>query len=736
MYIILVTAFLLPIARGEEKASNGPRVIILGIDGMDHEILTDFIEQGLLPNLAALGSEGTRLPLATSNPVQSCTAWSSIITGLNPGRTGIGGFIRRRFSHSMIVPDLATEESSYDGRSHRIAANRIEWDLGETASNRTGQLLPEFIPATYNRLQGESLWNVLGRNGIRSVVLHAPCSYPVLAHPNADVLGGLGVPDTGRSVGTWYIYSYEPFTFFDMHTNTGGKVIRLSEDNDGMSGRIIGPDNFMLTPSDRKARKQSDEGTKVFLDFSITPDFTRKCLEFKVHGQRQTVKEGSWSSWFPLCFRFSPSVTESALFRFRVIKCAGGEIRLYAPPLNINPMRTPSYLRISSPVGYAGRIAAQLGRPFPTLGWDSATHALKDEEVGEEVFLEAEEFSMLERRALLRDQIVRDDWSLYFDLFPSVDRVQHMLYRLIDPSHPFYRKETAERKVRFLGKEIKMKDAILETYRFMDQVVGEVLRHISRTPDRDTVLMVLSDHGTAPFHKGVALNNLLAEKGFLTTLPGKSGKPMTFMEVVAEDRNFFFQSIDWPKTRAYSLGLGKIYINLEGREPEGVVKQDEYDLVRNEIIAALESYEDPSTGRRVIKKAYKRERIFSGPYWKEGEAMFRFQELDGKTVEVTRPIEGFADLFVGFHRGYRVSWSTSLGGFEEKTIASNSSKWSADHVSVDPSVVPGVFLCNKKVAKGAAPGITDITPTVLRLFSVVSDEELDGTPIPLQYRDR
>ncbi len=93
-------------------------------------------------------------------------------------------------------------------------------------------------------------------------------------------------------------------------------------------------------------------------------------------------------------------------------------------------------------------------------------------------------------------------------------------------------------------------------------------------------------------------------------------------------------------------------------------------------------------------------------------------------------------LFVGFHRGYRVSWSTSLGGFEEKTIAPNSSKWSADHVSVDPSVVPGIFLCNRKVAEGAAPGVTDITPTVLRLFNVESDVELDGKPVPLRYRDR
>jgi len=153
--------------------------------------------------------------------------------------------------------------------------------------------------------------------------------------------------------------------------------------------------------------------------------------------------------------------------------------------------------------------------------------------------------------------------------------------------------------------------------------------------------------------------------------------------------------------------------------------------VRDEIIRALEAFVDPKTGRKVVKKVFKREEIFRGDYWKEGEATFTFYGIDGEQMEEKRSTPGFADLYIGFNPKYRVSWGTSLGGLEESTIIPNKQKWSADHTSVDPSEVPGIFICNRKIKGESRPSLVDIVSTVLDWFEKRKPENLDGEPIPL-----
>ncbi len=793
-------------AQAQEKEK--PKVILLGFDGVDFGLASRFMEEGHLPNLKSLKESGTFTPLKTSNPAQSPVAWASIVTGLNPGKTNIGGFIKRGFGKSNIIPQLATIEDRHNNDVHTISYSDVSWlnheskwrwiSIFAAAFLIIGVLIlklllrlrvivslfggivlggvacyfgisffdniPENVPFPYNLQQGDSFWEILSQNDIKTVGLYAPGAYPVVADENADILGGLGVPDINGGPGTWYIYSSEALVFFDMDTNTGGKVVRLDEEADGrLYGKLFGPTNFFrieqfesqieslkkrkdsakLTVEEREEisaaldRKENEydgwkseaDTKKATVEFFVTPDFEEKEAVFELEGQKQKIKEGEWSEkWFRVKFRLSDFLRIPALVRLRLIKCSDEEVRFFVPAIDISPESPPPYLRISSPAEYCSCIADKLG-PYETVGWSCITHGLKDEEISEQVFMEDVEFTMNSRRNLMRNQLARSDWDMFLEIFYTTDRVQHMMYRLFDPEHPQFDDQLAKKTIPFFDRNIMLKDSILEVYKEMDSTVGEVLDRIKHENHggRETVLMIVSDHGFAPFYYGMGVNNFLIEKGFMTLTANSSGDPGTVQEMLDSGRDNYLAFVDWSKTRAYSLGLGKIFINLKGREPQGIVEPGEdYGSVKDDIIRELEGYVDVKTNLDVVKKVYKREEIFSGSFCVEGDTEFTFYDACGNKFQESRYTEGFADLYIGFNPKYRVSWQTSLGGIEEEVIVPNTQKWSGDHVAVDPEEVRGVFFCNKKINGSSNPSLLDIVPSILSLFGVEPPKNIDG----------
>src|SRR5207249_9943729 len=165
----------------------------------------------------------------------------------------------------------------------------------------------------------------------------------------------------------------------------------------------------------------------------------------------------------------------------------------------------------------------------------------------------------------------------------------------------------------------------------------------------------------------------------------------------------FFRYVDWSRTRAYAMGLGNIYINLMGREPQGsVVPGRDYDDVRTALVQKLEALVDPETGEKPVQRVYRREEIDSG--------------YDPRIVP---------DLRAANSRHYRIGWQTALGEVPPKIFEDNLKAWSGDHCSNDPSLVPGVLFSNVRLAR-ADPGIADIYPTVLALLGVPPVAGIDG----------
>ena len=175
--------------------------------------------------------------------------------------------------------------------------------------------------------------------------------------------------------------------------------------------------------------------------------------------------------------------------------------------------------------------------------------------------------------------------------------------------------------------------------------------------------------------------------------------------------------IDWKNTRAYAMGLGYIYLNLQGREKYGIVKESEVEATVAELKEALLDWRDPVTGEGVMEEVY----VLS-------------EEHTGEFIDIE------SDLVTGFKPHYRVSWKTNGGKFymvEEDGVAKpgpvivdNESPWSGGHPSVAEHQVRGLFFSSVPMdLPEGGPNLLHIAPTVLDLLGVEVPAEMDEAPL-------
>lgn len=217
-------------------------------------------------------------------------------------------------------------------------------------------------------------------------------------------------------------------------------------------------------------------------------------------------------------------------------------------------------------------------------------------------------------------------WDFLAVVYGAPDRVSHKFWKYMDPSHPLYTPQGAARRG----------EVILDTYRQIDAAIGRLLRELA---DDETTVFLVSDHGFGPLIGALYLNQWLAEEGYLG-LEGEGWWPRLLRQGAGlldvpwlgdlKERAFqvlpglkgrlhsamAFQGVDWSRTRAYAVGtMGNLYVNLRGREPGGIVDPgQEYEALREELIAGLRSLRDPRTGAPLFEAVYRREELYHGPY--------------------------------------------------------------------------------------------------------------------------
>ncbi len=630
------------------------QVVVLGFDGADPTLLNQWMSEGKLPNIQKLGHRGTVQPLGTTEPPESPVAWASFATGTNPGKHGIFDFLK--VDRNSYTPDIGLVD---------IEKPIFLW-----------RTIPVRSPKITNNRKGMPFYKIIADEGITTTILRMPLSLPPEDLPNGRLLAGLGVADIRKTWGTFFYFATD-LTQWDVgNTEFGGVLVRLERKDRRLTTRVEGP----YDPRYDDFRRLS-----IPLVLELTPD--EKALKISLQGKEQTVPEGSWSDWFDFRFQGGMFIDLRGVSRFYVLETYP-EIRLYLEPISPDP-RSPA-LPISSPPDFSSYLVKRIGL-YKTLGWIHETWGLNEEKIDEKVFLEDLFRNMDSLEAAVLDQLANQKPALLVAVFTATDSVAHTFFRFLDPEHPRYEPSLAA----------EYGDAVLRVYQKMDSIVGKVLGMMSE----NGTLLVISDHGFHTWRREFNTNTWLARNGFMS-LRGAEGDTSTKKLDDMFSGGSFFPNVDWNRTRAYSLGLAGIFINLIGREGEGGVEPgEEYERVRREISSKIREYRDPDTGAPVIQGVYRREDIFNGP-----------------------ETEHAPDLQLSFYDGYRTSWQTALGAVPESIVVANLKKWSGDHCSSDRSDTAGILVSNRKVAPGAY-SIMDIAPTVIQIFGGKIPPEMDGRPI-------
>ena len=364
----------------------------------------------------------------------------------------------------------------------------------------------------------------------------------------------------------------------------------------------------------------------------------------EIQGQRFPLNAGEYTPWIRLKFPSARGIT-------RFLQTPNG---IYVTPVQIDP-EAPA-LPISHPRYYATYLAKLLGS-FSTLGMAEDTWALNEEAIDQKAFLDQAALIQKEREAMFFGALDRTRHGVVACVFDTSDRVQHMCFN--------------DARV------------IENLYRDMDRVLAQTLRYV----DADTAIFVLSDHGFCAFRRGVNLNAWLLREGYLA-LEGEAGD--------------YLAGIDWSRTRAYTFGLGGVYLNLRGREAQGIVAPEHADSLRRELAAKLSGLCDGSAV--AIARAYLSTDLYRGPY-----------------------LGAAPDLIVGYADGYRASWDAAVGKVTDDVFVDNTKAWCGDHC-VDPHLVPGVLFSNRPL-KAQDPGIEDMAPTALRLFGIQPPAWMEGKSV-------
>jgi len=697
--LLLLCALSLPIAAHAE-----PRVIVLGFDGVDARYTDQWMREGKLPNLARLAATGTFRPLRPTIPAQTPVSWSTFSTGIDPGRTGIFDFLRR--DPKTYLPLFAafdeTKEKVGFGEKNAIwaavivagiialiaiflrrSARYIVAAIGIAAGFGVGYLVQKYVPSSrpgvINRRQGIPFWEAAANAGKKARVVHIPVTFPAHDFPAGEMLSGLGVPDMSGRVGKPFYFTSE----LDFHRAGSSnefsiQVVQLEDNKGVIPAQIQGPPNKLF-------------GTPPYISIpmTITVANDRNSITINESGQSVTLRAGEWSNWVEFVFPFNPLIKLHGISRFHVISVQP-EVRVYLSPINFDPRQLPPGFKISTPADWAPKLAKQYG-PYKTLGWQIDTWAISEGFATEEMFWDDMNWTVTQDRKMF-DAFLDGDEELMVQQFEFPDRVGHVFWRLMDTKHPAYDPKLAA----------KWGDALLRAYQLMDSIVGDAMAAADK---HHAALIVLSDHGFASFRKAVNYNTWLVMNGYMTLKTGVQVKERN-VEMLF-DQGQFWENVDWSKTRAYAMGLGEMYVNLKGRESQGIVNPGpEYDALKAELKQKLVTMQDPEDGSYPVRRVLAREEVY--------------RQFDPNMIP---------DLFVTNNDGYRVSWQTSLGGIPKNLIETNKQVWSGDHCSVDPEIVKGIFFYNRKLATDRAPYIADVYPTVLGLLGVKAPYEVDGVEL-------
>ncbi|MGB2987364.1 MAG: alkaline phosphatase family protein [Phycisphaerae bacterium] len=268
-------------------------------------------------------------------------------------------------------------------------------------------------------------------------------------------------------------------------------------------------------------------------------------------------------------------------------------------------------------------------------------------------------------------------WDLFWMVDMGVDRIHHGFWSFMDKSHHRYEP----------GNEFE--NAIFEYYKYVDDQIGKLLDCM----DLDkTAVWIVSDHGCKGMVGGCMFNQWLINEGYLH-----------FTKPVSPQQKFNVKDVDWSKTTAWGEGgyYGRLFINVQGREPEGQIKRADYESFRDELIGKIEAIEDHE-GKLMGNKCYKPEEIYEKVNRVAPDLVVIFGDLRWRSVGL-----------VG---------SDSIHTFENDTGPDDANHAQEGmYLFSHPSLPPR--------GRVDSPTLYDVAPTILTQFSLPVPADMKGKPL-------
>lgn len=286
-------------------------------------------------------------------------------------------------------------------------------------------------------------------------------------------------------------------------------------------------------------------------------------------------------------------------------------------------------------------------------------------------------YEMTEKRfRLARHFITTKPWDFFMMVEMGPDRIHHGFWQYMDPTHPKHKPGSL------------YQNAIRDYYRFLDREIGKILQVL----DSDTAVLVVSDHGAKKMDGGICVNEWLIQQGYLF-----------LKEYPSSITRFSPSLVDWSRTKAWGEGgyYSRIFLNVKGREPQGMIQPSEYETFRRELIQKLEALGDPK-GRPIGTKAYRPEELYP--------------VLGGIAPDL---ICYFGDL----------NWR-SVGSVGMRTIHTFDNDTGPDDANHDWD---GIFILKDLEKRSGIQlkglELRDVAPTVLELFGMPVPPDMEGTSV-------
>jgi predicted AlkP superfamily phosphohydrolase/phosphomutase len=638
------------------------KALLIGLDCAVPGRWRRFAEAGLLPVGQRLLADGCfAAECLPAMPTLTTTNWATIATGAWPGTHGITDFNPYRLGDG-----IDDSLQGFDARDVRA----------------------EFV------------WEAAVRAGLDSIVVNWPGSWPPRPAP-AEAPREAPVERAGEGAGGRPADAVTPGRL----TLAGGAGIELNEWRIGLPGMdrrvaLAAEQRFSTRDEPRAQRVALPPGGEPFelpLAFRFAYDEVRSAVtlvcrvvargdrpgvRFSLPGREEALAElaaGEWSERLELPLAVD-GATVPAVFRLKLLELepGAGLFRLY-----VTDICRQTWLE--QPAGVLGDAARFAGLPTPGVGWDSFGLGCIDLDTFVELTAMATTWLADVCAALIEER----PWHLFCTHFHAIDSFYHLCSAKLDESVTL----DAEERRHYEAAEIAV-------YRQLDDAIGRLLVAV----DAPALTVLVSDHGATPAGPPLPLRRILAGAGLLT----------------AEDRGGHdLAGIDWQHTLAVPQGSCYVRLNLEGREPLGVVAPGSFEQVRDRVLRALLDFRDPATGVCPFSLVTRKE---------DAVALGLFGDGVGDVVYAVHP-EYCDEHGQMLPQATRAAGSWGMPALCLAGAVGPRSALSAG-AAANPADTPGLALEAPGRTLQTPISLTDVAPTVCRALGIGPPLQADGAAVP------